>query len=242
MPVERFRLRRTGGDGFLEVMTVDGGAVDCDEPPPVLAAPFLPTALAGLVRLATGVRPVPEGLLPRERPVVFFANHGSHLDAPLIWAALPADWRAVTRPVAARDYWEEGAVRRFVSRRLLRAVLIERRKISARNNPLAPLREALGRGESLILFPEGTRSPDGTVGAFRSGLHHLVRDRPEVPLVPVFLDNLSRILPKGELLPVPFIANLFVGAAIRMRPDEPKDAFLERARAAVVALGTAPQS
>ncbi|MCC5804771.1 MAG: 1-acyl-sn-glycerol-3-phosphate acyltransferase [Opitutales bacterium] len=221
-------------------MTVDDGAVDGDEPP-VRSTPLLPTALAWILRLATGTRSVPTEALPRERPVVFFANHGSHLDAPLIWAALPAEWRAVTRPVAARDYWEGGPLRRFLARRVFRAVLIERRKISARNNPLAPLRAALACGESLILFPEGTRSDGGTVGSFKSGLHHLVRDRPELPLVPVYLDNLSRILPKGELLPVPVIANLFVGAAIRVRAEEPKEAFLERARAAVLALGTASQ-
>lgn len=193
-------------------------------------------AFAALLRIVTGARPLAPEQLPPQGPAVFFANHGSHLDAPLVWACLPPAWRERTRPVAARDYWSRTPWRRHLATKVFRAVLIERRSVSVRNNPLTDLRAALDRGDSLILFPEGTRSPDGVIRPFKSGLHHLARERPGLPLVPVFLDNLGRILPKGELLPVPFISNLFAGPSIQLASGEDKAAFLERARAAVLAL------
>lgn len=195
-------------------------------------------AAAWLIRLLCGVPIVPAALCP-PGPAVFFANHSSHLDFASIWAALPAAVRARTRPVAGRDYWEKTALRRRIAAHFFRAVLIERQRVTVASNPLAPMLAALDAGDSLIVFPEGTRSPDGAVHEFKSGLYHLARGRPAVPLVPVYLQNLSRILPKGDVLPVPLLASLKVGEPIRLEPDESKPAFLARARAAVVQFAPA---
>jgi 1-acyl-sn-glycerol-3-phosphate acyltransferase len=206
-------------------------------PPDAGAAPqWRKDCAAAILRFITGVRRLPPELLPARRPVVFFANHGSHLDAPLIWACLPPAWRDRTRPVAGRDYWERNALRRHLAAHVMHAVLIDRRAVSVRHNPLDALRAALNRGDSLLIFPEGTRSLDGTLQPFKSGLYHLARDHPTLPLVPIYLENLSRILPKHELLPVPFVASVFVGPPLQCAPGEDKTAFLERARAALLAL------
>ena len=175
--------------------------------------------------------------LPRS-PAVFFANHSSHLDFVVIWAALPPAQRAVTRPVAGRDYWEKNGVRRWLARRVFRAVLIERQKVTVAANPLEAMLAALDEGSSLIVFPEGTRSLDGTIHEFKGGLYHLAKARPAISLVPTYLNNLNRLLPKGELIAVPLIASVKMGASVQLQENEPKPAFLVRARQALLALAS----
>ena len=199
--------------------------------------------VAGLIRLVTGAQarwkgtdPVrPDGSVPQR---IFFANHTSNLDAPVIWASLPPAVRRVTRPVAARDYWDAGPVRRRVANDVFRALLIERKKVTKSNNPLTAMEAALDAGDSLILFPEGGRSveDDPKPGEFKAGLWHLARRRPDVELVPVFLENLNRILPKGDFLLVPLLAAVTFGEPMRPADGEDKQTFLARAREAVACL------
>jgi 1-acyl-sn-glycerol-3-phosphate acyltransferase len=204
----------------------------------VIVNPSVPAArqaLAATLRLICGVREISPTALPGGA-AIFFANHSSHLDFAAIWAALPAEWRRRVRPVAGRDYWEKSPFRRWLAGEVFRAVLIERHRVTVATNPLEPMLAALDTGASLIVFPEGTRHADGEVRDFKPGLFHLARARPAVPLVPVLLDNLSRVLPRGEFLPVPIIASVAIGAPLHLRPDEPKTGFLDRAKNAVLAL------
>jgi len=193
--------------------------------------------LAFLVRLATGVRLLHD--LPEDgRRRVYFANHASHLDSLVIWAALPGRQRAWTRPVAAAEYWEKGPLRRWLSSRIFKAVLIPRDLARMRReDPLGKMLAALDDGADLIVFPEGTRSENGAVGPFKPGLHHLIAKRPDLLLVPVYLENLSRILPKGELLPLPLMGRAVFGPPLAPPHEgESKAAFLDRARDAVLRL------
>lgn len=196
---------------------------------------------AALIRAVTGIRMIPAARCPSP-PAVYFANHASHLDFISIWAALPAETRARARPVAGRDYWCATPLRQRLASEFFRAVLIERQHVTVANNPLAPMVAALAAGDALIVFPEGTRSTDGRVHEFKPGLYHLAAAHPAVPLVPVHLQNLNRILPKGDILPVPLIASLFVGEPMHLAPGEAKTAFLARAREAVEALGRTRQA
>ena len=181
-----------------------------------------------------------------DRQRVFFANHTSHLDFILIWASLPARIRKHARPVAARDYWESGPIRRYLARKVFRAVLIERATPgdSAEPDPrergreaIARMVEGLGREDSLSVFPEGTRGSGDEIGEFKSGLYYLWRERPDLELVPVHLENLNRVLPKGEFIPVPMISRVTFGPSLDRAEGETKEAFLERARRAVQRLG-----
>lgn len=195
------------------------------------------TILAFLVRLATGVRLLHD--LPEDgKRRVYFANHSSHLDSLVIWAAIPGRQRASTRPVAAAEYWEKGPLRRWLSSRVFQAVLIPRDLARMRHeDPLGKMLAALDDGADLIVFPEGTRSETGDIGPFKPGLHHLVSKRPDLVLVPVFLENLSRILPKGELLPLPLMGQALFGHPLAPPAEgESKAAFLDRARDAVIEL------
>jgi 1-acyl-sn-glycerol-3-phosphate acyltransferase len=188
---------------------------------------------AGVLRIVTGARATWMGAEPTTQPTIYFANHTSNLDAAVLWAALPAPVREKARPVAAQDYWDGGAVRRFLALRVFNALLIERKNVTARNNPLPSIIAALDAGSSIIIFPEGGRSAGPEPGAFKSGIYHLARQRPNIPLTPVFLENLNRILPKREFLPVPLLATVIVGASIQLGEGENKVNFLERARLAV---------
>lgn len=198
---------------------------------------ILRALLIAATRFLVGGQGVWVGSAPSPRQRIYFANHGSHLDTILLWAALPAHLRAVTHPVAAADYWGKGRLRRYVAIEVLNAVLIDR-QVSRRTEggPLGPLKAVLAAGESLIIFPEGTRGTERLPGPFKPGLHHLACDFPEAELVPVYLDNLSRAFPKGSFIPVPIFCAARFGAPLSLDPDEDKAAFLERARDAVAAL------
>ncbi|OAM89006.1 1-acyl-sn-glycerol-3-phosphate acyltransferase [Termitidicoccus mucosus] len=200
---------------------------------------FPRAAIITFVRLLTGVRARWLGVNPADvAQCVYFANHTSHLDAVALWAALPDGLRGRTRPVAARDYWMSGLVRPWLARHVLDAVLVERKNISTKNNPLAPMLDALDAGSSLIIFPEGTRNAGGGAepGGFKSGIYHLARHRPKTGFIPVWIDNVNRALPKGEFLPVPMLGGLTMGAPLTLREDEDREAFLLRARDALLAL------
>lgn len=182
------------------------------------------------IRALAGTTARWEGCAPEPRQRVFFANHTSNLDGPVLWLALPESLRAMTRLVAARDYWSANGVRRYLAARVFNAILIERKNVTVSSNPLPQLIAALDAGHSLIIFPEGGRSLDGDVLPFKSGIYHLARKRPAVEFVPVYIDNMNRILPKGEFLPVPLLSCVTYGTPIRLGDDEARDAFLERAR------------
>ena len=197
----------------------------------------LAAVLAFLARLVSGVNARWLDCPLDSRPRIYFANHTSHLDFVVLWSVLPPPVRSRVRPVAGRDYWDRTPLRRYLVRRVFHAVLIDRpgRHFVGRGF-LDPLLCELDLGHSLIVFPEGTRGSGGEVGPFKAGLYHVCRMRPGIEAVPVYLENLNRILPKGEFLPVPLLSRATFGPPVLLAPDEDKAGFLERARAAVRGL------
>jgi 1-acyl-sn-glycerol-3-phosphate acyltransferase len=206
-------------------------------------AEMVAEVLASIIRLMAGTVVVyPEcgpGMLTAQS--IFFANHSSHLDFVMLWSSLPRSARRKTRPVAAADYWGRDPIRRLLATHIFRSVLVQRgddaRDQATKLKNAEVLRQALAAGESLILFPEGTRGDGRTVGPFRSGLYRLAQQWPEVQLVPVRLDNLNRILPKGAVLPSVRRSRLTFRQPIAVCDGESKEEFLERARQAVTRNG-----
>ncbi len=193
------------------------------------------TVLSSFAKLLTGVRPIWRGSHPEARQRIYFANHRSHGDFVLIWASLPPHLRRLTRPIAGADYWLSGAIRRYIITRVFRGVLIER-TAQKTTNPVEQMGTALQAGDSLILFPEGTRNLEDELLPFKSGIFHLAKAHPEVELIPVWIENLGRVMPKGTLIPVPLLCSLTFGAPMNVFPDEPKDDFLARARETLLDL------
>lgn len=194
-------------------------------------------------RLLTGVRGIWTGASPRAEQTLYFANHTSHGDFVLLWATLPADLRGITRPVAGQDYWETSALRRFIGGDVFNALMIRRdgggagAAGAAAPNPVEQMTEALLAGDSLIMFPEGTRNTtEEVLLPLKSGLFHLARACPQVRLVPAWIENLKRVLPKGTLIPIPLACTVRFGAPLVLAGGEEKAAFIARAREAMLAL------
>jgi 1-acyl-sn-glycerol-3-phosphate acyltransferase len=200
--------------------------------------------LAKVARMISGARPVWIKPIEGDAQRIFFANHTSHLDFMVVWSALPTSVRAKTRPVAGRDYWAKGPVRRFLSAKVFKGILVERTPASAPSEEkrvaarvsIERIVEEMGTEYSIIVFPEGTRGSGDEISPFKSGLYYLCKLKPDVQLIPVYLDNMNRILPKGEALPVPMLGRVVFGGPMEVRRNEPKEHFLARARSALEQL------
>lgn len=266
--------------------------------------------LAFLARLITGAQGHWYGSPPKAEQRIYFANHQSHIDLVMIWAALPQELRSITRPIAARDYWTNSPLKRWITTEVFNAIYVERggsaplpadlsapppaaapttnvtrERVepsfdatpspaasaiqpadraqaqlpleSGANSaaaqalpeaerltpgtpeamlPLQPLIDALQSGDSIIIFPEGTRGHTGEPQKFKSGLYTLATMFPEVVLVPAWIDNVQRVMPKGEVVPVPILCSVTFGAPIKVEDGEERRPFLDRAREAVIAL------
>lgn len=191
-------------------------------------------AITVVARLITAVRGKWEGIEPVPVQRVYFANHTSNGDFVLLWTTLPHHMRKRTRPVAGADYWLTTGLKRFIIREVFDAVLIDRNPETRQDDPIALMTDALGNGASLIIFPEGTRNlTDTALLPFKTGLFHLAEANPKVDLVPVWIENLNRVMPKGEIIPVPLICTVTFGAAMRLEPGEDKAVFLARAEQAL---------
>ena len=200
-----------------------------------MLATLMSYLLLGLIRVLTGSQARWYGCPPKAEQRIYFANHQSHADLILMWAALPEELRSITRPIAARDYWTQTAFKKWITTAVFNAIYVDRVKTSEQE-PLEPLFEALTNGDSIILFPEGTRGNQEKPQSFKSGLYNLALKFPHVVLVPAWINNVQRVMPKGEVVPVPILCSVTFGAPVVLQPDEDRSAFLTRARQAVLDL------
>ena len=200
-----------------------------------MLAKMMSLFLLGLVRVLTGAQARWYGCPPKAEQRIYFANHQSHADLVMIWAALPQELRSITRPIAARDYWTRTPFREWITTAVFNAIYVDRAR-TGENDPLEPLVHALEHGDSIILFPEGTRGFADEPQPFKAGLFNLAQRFPQVVLVPAWIDNIQRVMPKGEVVPVPILCSVTFGAPIRVEDGEERRAFLDRARGAVIAL------
>lgn len=202
-----------------------------------LPATVVSMSIVGFARALTGVRAIWNASSPRATPTLYFANHSSHIDFVLIWATLPPDLRQRTRPVAAADYWSGSKLRSFLGHEVFNAVLIDRVRKTDGPDPVDLMSQALAAGDSLIIFPEGTRNTgDEALLPLKSGIYNVARACPDARLVPVWIENLRRVLPKGAILPLPLACTVRYGEPLVLEQDEKKQAFMARVRQALLAL------
>lgn len=200
-----------------------------------MLAKIMSLFLLGLIRLLTGAQARWWGCPPMAEQRIYFANHQSHADLVMIWAALPQELRGITRPIAAKDYWTKTPLKQWITTEVFNAIYVDRARVSDQD-PLEPLIEALTNGDSIILFPEGTRGHAEEPQPFKSGLYNLAVKFPDVKLIPAWINNVQRVMPKGEVVPVPILCSVTFGAPVKVEEGEDHRAFLDRARAAVIAL------
>lgn len=202
-----------------------------------IAARITGHALSLFARFIAAPRADWRGIDPEPRQRVYFANHVSNADMPMIWTVLPPALRRQTRPVAAADYWLKTPLRAFIGPEVFNCVLVDRERSDPSDDPMTRILAALDDGSSLILFPEGNRNmSDDLLLPFRAGLYNIGRARPEVDLVPTWVANLNEIMPKGEVIPLPLMCTVTFGAPVRVEQDEDKATFLTRARNALADL------
>jgi len=199
-----------------------------------MMAAFIESLLIVFVRLLAGAQARWQGCGQTSEQRIYVANHSSHLDVVLLFSALPVALRHRTRPIAAAEYWTAGPVRRYLIHSIFRGVLIKRK--SSQLNPLEPAAAALRQGDSLILFPEGTRGPGGVLQPLKPGIFHLATWFPDVDIVPVWIDNSYRILPKGFAIPVPLLCSITFGTPFRRQDGQSQEQFLADVRSALEAL------
>ena len=200
-----------------------------------MLAKLMSAFLLGLVRVLTGAQARWYGCPPKAEQRIYFANHQSHADLVMIWAALPEELRTITRPIAAKDYWTKSRFKQWITTAVFNAIYVERGR-TADQDPLEPLIDALERGDSIIIFPEGTRGNAEEPQPFKAGLYNLAQRFPHVVLVPAWIDNIQRVMPKGEVVPVPILCSVTFGTPIELGEGEERREFLDRARRAVIAL------
>ncbi|WP_048440208.1 1-acyl-sn-glycerol-3-phosphate acyltransferase [Caenimonas sp. SL110] len=200
-----------------------------------MLAKLMSLFLLGLVRVLTGAQARWYGCPPKAEQRIYFANHQSHADLVMIWAALPEELRSITRPIAAKDYWTKTPFRQWITTSVFHAIYVDRAR-TGDQDPLEPLIDALESGDSIIIFPEGTRGHADEPQPFKAGLYNLAQKFPQVVLVPAWIDNIQRVMPKGEVVPVPILCSVTFGAPIRLEAGEERRPFLDRARDAVMAL------
>ena len=202
-----------------------------------IAARLTGHALALVARFITAVRADWRGVEPVLGQRVYYANHVSNADMPMIWTVLPPALRRRVRPVAAADYWLKTPMRAFIGPEVFNCVLVDRRQGERTEDPMAAILTALDEGSSLIFFPEGGRNrTEDPLLPFKSGLFNIAAARPEVDLVPTWVANLNEIMPSGEVIPLPLICTVTFGAPIHLQKGEEKGAFLDRAAEALVEL------
>lgn len=198
-------------------------------------AKLMSWVLLGLVRLLTGAQARWYGCPPKAEQRIYFANHQSHIDLVLMWAAMPAELRHSTRAIAAKDYWTQSAFKQWITSAVFNVIYVERTR-SGDEDPLQPLLQALAQGDSVIIFPEGTRGFESEPAAFKAGLYNLAQKFPEARLIPVWINNVQRVMPKGQVIPVPILCSVTFGAPLAWDESEDHKQFLSRARQAVLAL------
>jgi 1-acyl-sn-glycerol-3-phosphate acyltransferase len=175
---------------------------------------FFATIVRLILLVVIGLRIIDRARLPRSGPAIICANHNSHLDTLVLMTIFPLRLLAKLRPVAAAEYFLKNRILAWFALDIIGIIPLQRDRSSHTEHPLAKCSEALERGEILIIYPEGSRGEPESLASFHSGIAHLAKRHPDVPIYPVFIYGLGKVLPKGEKILVPFFCDLAIGKPI----------------------------
>ncbi len=166
--------------------------------------------------------------LPRKGPVILIANHNSHIDTLVLMCLFTTSQLLKVHPVAAMDYFFNTKLRAFLFKNLIGAIAVNRQRAkNSKEDVFAEANQHLKDGHILIIYPEGTRSPDGEIREFKTGAAHLAKANPDVPVIPIFINGPDKVMPKYDFLPVPFICDVYIGEPMHLGDDSKKE-FTEK--------------
>lgn len=202
--------------------------------------------ISGIFRqvVALYLRPQVSGAehLPAQGAFILAANHASHADTAVIYAAVPSALRPRLLAAAAQDYFFEGGLRQYMARTLFNAIPVDREG-AQRRDPLRHVVRALREGYGVLIYPEGTRSRTGEIGTFRSGIGRLIAQFPNLPVIPALLEGTDEVMPKGRSVPLPRRVRVTFGAPLHLEADRTQKATWQAAanqvREAVIGLQAA---
>jgi len=188
---------------------------------------FFGLIIRPIVLLVSGVHVIGKDNLPLKGPCIIAANHNSHLDTMVLMSIFPLNKINTIRPVAAADYFMKNKYFAWFSLNVLGIIPLKRRPSKEEGHPLLRVKQALAKGDVVIVFPEGSRGKPEEMGSFKTGISHLVKEFPDVPVVPVYIHGAGKALPKGEGLFVPFIIDVHIGESL-FYADEDHKGFTKR--------------
>ena len=183
-------------------------------------------------RLFIGLKYYNNKTLKNKKQFIIIANHNSHMDTMAIMSAIPSRYIHRVHPIAARDFFGGSLFKKFLMRYLVNATLIKRDRTDPENDPIDSMDKMLKKSRSLILYPEGSRGIPGVMSNFKKGLGYLIQRNPDVDVIPVYLDNVYKTLPKGKKLILPYNCSINFGEPIKFNSYELED-ILESSEKAI---------
>ena len=188
-----------------------------------------------LVLIISGVHVLGKEKLPSEGPCIIAANHNSHLDTMVLMSIFPLSKINQVKPVAAADYFMKNRYFAWFSQNVIGIIPLKRRPTKEEGHPLLGVTKALKNGDIVIVFPEGSRGVPEEMGTFKTGIAHLAKEFPSIPVVPIYIHGAGKALPKGEALFVPFIIDVNIGEALYYH-DENNKVFTQRLEKSIIEL------
>lgn len=183
------------------------------------------------LKIFIGLKYVNEKTLKNKKQFILIANHNSHMDTMAIMSAMPSRYIHKVHPIAARDFFGGSLFKKILMRYLVNATLIKRDREDPENDPIDSMDKMLKKSRSLILFPEGSRGISGVMAKFKKGLGYLIQRNPEINVIPVYLDNVYKTLPRGKNLILPYNCSIKFGDPIQFKSMEMDDILLSSEKA-----------
>jgi 1-acyl-sn-glycerol-3-phosphate acyltransferase len=183
------------------------------------------------LKIFIGLKYVNEKTLKNKKQFILIANHNSHMDTMAIMSAIPSRYIHKVHPIAARDFFGGSLFKKILMRYLVNATLIKRDRDDPNNDPIDSMDKMLKKSRSLILFPEGSRGTPGVMTKFKKGLGYLIQRNPEINVIPVYLDNVYKTLPRGKNLILPYNCSMRFGDPIEFKSMEVNDILISAEKA-----------